>query len=155
MRRSFFPLLLAILVLLGAGAYVGWIFFHKDHHPQLQLVEVPESYLETSDTSSYSVQPIDLKRSFSDDSVLLLFPASQRGHEIFIYDSLNYDRLLFGDRKGAPMFIPSSEGLSAIFGRPVLNHSGLANGKYYVHVTDCNFAGFFEIELEKPLKKPE
>lgn len=151
MRSSFFPVTIAVLVLLGAGSAAAWLFLDRERH--FQKVEIPESYLETTDTSRYSVQPVLLTRNFPDDSILVLFPAGEERSQVFLYDQANYNRLLYGDHHGIPMSQPNSEGYRAVFGRPVLNMSGFPEGKYYVHVTGCNFGGFFQVEIADGEKK--
>ena len=149
MKRSVFPIIIALLVLFSVAGIIGWIFLH--HERQYLKIEIPASYLETTDTSRYSVQPILVNRSSPNDSVLVFFPKEQKKSEIFLYDELNYNRLLFGDHHGMPMFIPDSEGLKAMFDRPVLNFSGFPAGKYYMHVTACDFGGFLQISISDSL----
>lgn len=150
MRRSILPVLIAFLVLIGAGIVASLIFFDRER--QFQKLEIPPSYLETTDTSRYSIQPLLLKRDFPDDSILVLFPADNKHSQIFIYDQKNYKRLLFGDHRGIPLSQPNAAGYAAVYERPVLNLSGFTAGKYYVHVTSCSFGGFLEIELADSLK---
>ncbi|HEU4716181.1 MAG TPA: hypothetical protein VFU15_00020 [Bacteroidia bacterium] len=146
MKSTALPLIIAFLVLAAAGAIVSWAFFHRDR--QLQLVDIPPSYLSSVDTSRFSVQPLVLTREFPDDSVLLIFPANTSLQHIFVYDQKNYNRLLFGDHHGMPLFFADAEGLSAMKGKPVINLSDHPGGKYFIHVTSCNFGGFLQIELE-------
>ncbi|MEO6243143.1 MAG: hypothetical protein ABIQ40_17565 [Bacteroidia bacterium] len=145
MRRSFFPVLLAIMVLFTAGGFVAWILFSRER--ELQKIEIPEAYLEAADTSRFSVTPLILKRVFPDDSLLVFFPKLQSQSRIYLYDQENYNRLLYGDHHAVPSFIPDLEGLKALFGRPVINLSGVPAGKYYVHVTACSFGGFLQINI--------
>lgn len=137
--------MLALIFLLSAGAYAAWVLGNPER--QQQKVEIPSSYLETSDTSRFSLQPVLLSRVSKDDSIMLFFPPDKSGSQIYMYDQKNYNRLLFGDHHGMTIPQPYAEGYAAQFGRPVLNLSGFEQGKYYVHVTSCNFGGFFEIQL--------
>src|SRR4051812_13398235 len=100
MKRSVFPIIIALLVLFSVAGIIAWIFLH--HERQYLKIEIPASYLETTDSSRYSVQPIIINRSLPDDSVLVFFPKEQKKSEIFLYDQLNYNRLLFGDHHGIP-----------------------------------------------------
>lgn len=150
MRRSFLPILIALFVLFAAGGYVVWIVFSKER--QFQKVEIPEAYLETVDTSRFSVTPLTLIRSLPDDSVLVFFPKQESKSQVFLYDQVNYNRLLFGDHHGIPLFLPDSEGLKAMFGRSVINFSGVPAGKYYMHVTACNFGGFLQLNITDSLQ---
>jgi hypothetical protein len=150
MKRSIFPIIIALIVLFSVGAFVLSTLFR--HQRQLVKIEIPPSYLETTDTSRFSVQPIVLNRGLKDDSVLVFFPKKQVKSEIFLYDQLNYNRLLFGDHHGIPMSIPDEEGLKAIFERPVINFSGFPAGKYYVHVTACDFGGFIQLNIADSLQ---
>jgi hypothetical protein len=145
MRNSLLPVLIAVLILFGAGAFVTWIFLHPERN--FKKIEIPESYLATSDTSRFSLQPVQLERENAGDSIMIFFPEGKSGSQVFLYDHKNYDRLLYGDHHGAPIPQPYAAGYAAQFGRPVLNLSGFAAGKYYIHVTSCNFGGFFEIQL--------
>lgn len=113
----------------------------------IQKIEVPEEYLITLDSSRYSVQSILLERTFSDDSLLLLFPEANRKSEIYLYDRRNYYRLLLGYNDVLTIPQENKEILKALFNRPVVNLSGLEPGKYYVHATACNFGGYFEVEI--------
>jgi hypothetical protein len=149
MKRSVFPIIIALIVLFSVGGIVSWIFLH--HERQFLKIEIPESYLETTDTSRFSVQPIILTRSLPNDSVLILFPKKEKQSEVFLYDQLNYNRLLYGDHHGVPIFVPDAEGLSAMFDRPVINFSGFPSGKYYVHVTACDFGGFLQLNISDSL----
>ncbi len=149
MRRSFFPVFLAIIVLFAAGGYGIWILNSKER--QFHKVEIPETYLETTDTSRFSVTPINLKRNFPDDSLLIFFPKQKIRSQVYLYDQANYQRLLFGDHHGVPVFLPDMEGMKALFGRPVINLSGMPQGKYYVHVTACSFGGFLQLNVSDSL----
>ena len=145
MRRSILPILIAFIVLFSAGAVVIVIFFERER--QFQKIEIPTSYLETADTSRFSVTPILISRSFPDDSLLVFFPKGEKRSQVFLYDQKNYNRLLFGDHHGSPIFLPDLEGMTAIFDRPVINLSGFPSGKYYVHVTACSFGGFLQLNI--------
>ena len=145
MKRTLFPVAIAVLVLAGSGAIVSWVFFSRSR--ELQKIEIPQSYLQTTDTSRFSIQPVLLTRKYFDDSLLLLFPKENKNSQLFVYDQNNYDRLLFGDHKANPRSQRDAEAMHAVFGRSVLNLSSYPAGKYYVHITSCNFGGFFEIEI--------
>lgn len=99
------------------------------------------------DTSRYSIQSIVLDRKFADDSILILFPEENRKSEIYLYDQKNYFRMLLGYTDVVTVPQENKEILNAQFHRPVVNLSGLRSGKYYLHVTACNFGGYFEIDL--------
>ncbi|HTL81755.1 MAG TPA: hypothetical protein VL651_08625 [Bacteroidia bacterium] len=145
MKGAILPIFIAIVILAGVGTVVSWVFFSRSR--ELQKIEIPQSYLETTDTSRFAVQPLYITRKFPDDSLLLLFPKGNSRSQLFIYDQENYNRLLFGDHKGNPKPQRDAQALKAIFGRTVLNLSSYPSGKYYVHVTYCSFGGFFEIEI--------
>ncbi|MDQ3111946.1 MAG: hypothetical protein M3R17_18830 [Bacteroidota bacterium] len=150
MRRSFFPLFIGIAVLLSAGGFVMWNLFSPQR--QLHKIEIPEAYLETTDTSRFSVTPLTINRTFPDDSVLVFFPKQKSSSHIYLYDQANYNRLLFGDHHAVPVFLPDYEGMKAMFGRSVLNLSGMPEGKYYVHVTACSFGGFLQFSIKDSLQ---
>lgn len=152
MRKSILPLLIALIVLFAAGGFVTWMFFFTRER-QYQKVEIPPSWLETADSSRYSVQPVALWRSYPDDSIMVFFPPLENGSQVYLYDQKNYNRLLFGDHHGIPVSTPNAEGYKAVYGRPVINLSGFDTGKYYLHVTSCNYGGFFEIQLLDSLRK--
>ncbi|MBI3509387.1 MAG: hypothetical protein HY064_01900 [Bacteroidetes bacterium] len=145
MKRTFFPIVIAVIVLVTAGAVVLWVFFSKER--EFQKIEIPGSYLELTDSSRFALQPILIVRKFPDDSILVLFPGSENHSQVFLYDQKNYNRLLFGDHKGEPVIQSVDEGLSALMNRKVINLSNYKSGKYYVHATACNFGGFLELEL--------
>src|SRR5687767_3534097 len=100
MKGSLVPIVIALLVFLGVGTVVSWVFFKRERH--FHKVEVPPSWLENADTSRFSVQPVLLGRNFPDDSVLMFFPEENKRSQIYIYDQKNYNRLLFGDHRGQP-----------------------------------------------------
>ena len=145
MLRKSFPFLLAFFVL----GFAAWFVFSEVFARQrgVQKIEVPESYLETMDSSRYSVQSILLERAFPDDSLLILFPEENRSSEFYLYDRKNYTRLLLGYHDVVTVPQENREILNAAFHRPVVNLSGLDPGKYYLHVTACIFGGYFEIEI--------
>ncbi len=150
MRKSFLPIFIAITVLLAAGSYVSWILFSKER--QLQKIEIPESYLGTSDTSRFSVTPVVLNRVSKEDSILVFFPKQRSRSQVYIYDQANYNRILYGDHHGVPIFLGDLEGLTAIYGRPVINLSGFPSGKYYVHITACDFGGFLQLNISDSIR---
>jgi hypothetical protein len=150
MRRSFWPVFIAVVVLFSAGGLVLWTLFGKTRH--LQKVEIPASFLETTDTSRFSVTPLLLKRNFPDDSLLIFFPKQETRSQVYVYDQANYNRLLFGDHHGTPVFLPDLQGMTALFGRPVVNLSGFPQGKYYIHVTACDFGGFLQMNISDSLR---
>lgn len=145
MLRKTFPFLLAFAVL----AITAWIVISELTSRQrgVQKIEVPESYLETMDTSRYSIQSILLERKYPDDSLLILFPEGNRESQFYVYDQKNYSRLLLGYTDVVTVPQENKEILKARLHRPVVNLSGLKAGKYYLHVTECNFGGYFEIEI--------
>lgn len=145
MRRSIIPILLAFIVLLGVGWYVLSEVFDRER--SIQKVEVPEEYLETLDSSRYSIQSILLERVFTDDSILILFPESNKKSMVYLYDQKNYFRLLLGYKDVSTIPQENKDILMAVLNRPVVNLSGLKAGKYYLHATSCNFGGYFEITL--------
>jgi hypothetical protein len=145
MRRSILPISIALIICLSAGLLAAWVFFGRERH--FRKVDIPVAWLETIDTSRFSVQPIRLDRSFPDDSVLVFLPGENSRGQIYLYDQKNYQRLLYGDHHAIPLSQPNAAGYAALFGQPVLNLSNFATGKYYVHVTSCNYAGFLQIEL--------
>jgi hypothetical protein len=144
LRRSF-PFLIAFAVL----AFIGWFVITEMSVRQrgVQKIEVPESYLETLDTSRYSIQGILLQRKYPDDSLLILFPENNRESQLYVYDQKNYSRMLLGYTDVITVPQESKDILKARMQRPVVNLSGLPAGKYYLHVTECNFGGYFEIEI--------
>jgi hypothetical protein len=150
MRRSFWPVFIAVAVLFSAGGLVWWTLFGKTRH--FQKVEIPAAFLETTDTSRFSVTPLLLKRNFPDDSLLIFFPKQERRSQVYVYDQANYNRLLFGDHRGTPVFLPDLQGMTALFGRPVVNLSGFPQGKYYIHVTACDFGGFLQMNISDSLR---
>lgn len=145
MLRKSFPFIVAF-VILGIAAW--FVISEVMTRPrQVQKIEVPESYLETMDTSRYSIQSILLERQYPDDSLLILFPEENRNSEFYLYDQKNYLRMLLGYKDFVTVPQENKEILNARMHRPVVNLSGLPEGKYYLHVTACNFGGYFEIEI--------
>lgn len=143
--------MLAVVVLFAAGGLVAWILFSRER--QLRKIEIPEAYLEAADTSRFSITPLTLTRSYPDDSLLIFFPKRENSRsQVYLYDQENYNRLLFGDHRGVPVFLPDLEGMKAMFGRPVINLSGVPAGKYYVHVTACSFGGFLQLNVSDSLR---
>ena len=145
MIRKYLPVVAAVIIFLLAAWFVFTEVMRRERF--VQKVEIPAEYLETLDTSRYSVQSIILERAYPDDSLLLLFPESNRESQVYLYDQKNYFRLLLGssDVNTVPQYY--KEYLKAVYQRPVVNLSNLPEGKYYMHATECNFGGFFEIEI--------
>lgn len=148
MLRKSFPFLIA-LVILGITAWfvLGELFTRQRG---VQKIEVPDTYLETMDTSRYSIQSILLERKYADDSLLILFPEANSESKFYVYDQKNYFRLLLGYTDVITIPQENKEILKARMHRPVVNLSGLKAGKYYLHITKCNFGGYFEIEIADP-----
>lgn len=145
MLRKSFPFVLAFAVLAVIGWFVLSELFKRERG--VQKIEVPGSYLETMDTSRYSIQSIFLERKYPDDSLLILFPEDNRESQFYVYDQKNYSRMLIGYTDVMTIPQEMKEILKAQLQRPVVNLSGLPAGKYYLHVTGCNFGGYFEIEI--------
>lgn len=143
--NRYFPFIIAFAVF----AVAAWFVFAETLNRQrcVQKIEVPEEYLNTLDSSRYSVQSLLLERTYQDDSLLMLFPEANRKSEIYLYDRRNYYRLLLGYNDVVTIPQENKEILRALFNRPVVNLSGLEPGKYYVHATACNFGGYFEVEI--------
>jgi len=143
--NRYFPVILAFVVL----AIAAWFVFSESMNRErcVQKIEVPEEYLNTLDSSRYSVQSLLLERTYTDDSLLMLFPEANRKSEIYLYDRRNYYRMLLGYNDVVTIPQENKEILRALFSRPVVNLSGLEPGKYYVHATACNFGGYFEVEI--------
>lgn len=149
MFRKVFPFLLAFTVL----GFTAWYVYTELSARQrsVQKIEVPESYLETMDTSRYGIQGILLERKFPDDSLLILFPKNNKESQCYVYDQKNYLRILLGYPSVVTIPQENKEILKARMQRPVVNLSGLPAGKYYLHITKCNFGGYFEIEIADAL----
>lgn len=147
LRRSF-PFIVAIIIL----AFVGWYIVAEimSRPRSVQKIEVPESYLMTMDTSRYSIQSLVLERKHADDSLLILFPEANRQSDFYVYDQKNYNRMLLGYSDIVAVPQENKDILNARMHRPVVNLSGLQAGKYYLHVTACNFGGYFEIQIVDP-----
>lgn len=143
--NRYFPFIIAFAVF----AVAAWFVVAETLNRQrcVQKIEVPEEYLNTLDSSRYSVQSLLLERTYHDDSLLMLFPEANRKSEIYLYDRRNYYRLLLGYNDVVTIPQENKEILRALFNRPVVNLSGLEAGKYYVHATACNFGGYFEVEI--------
>jgi hypothetical protein len=148
MKIGFIPLLLIFLV-LAAVAYMAWMVLRPER--RTLRVRVPESYLTITDTSRFSLYPIEVPRKQLDDSVLVIFPKSVRNSAVYLYDSLNYQRLLANDKRARPML--QTAGLAERVGSPTLNLSRQKAGSYYAHLTSCSYGGFFEIQLAAPLQQ--
>jgi hypothetical protein len=147
LRRSF-PFIIAIIIL----AFVGWYIVTEimSRPRNVQRIEVPESYLMTMDSSRYSIQSLVLERKYNDDSLLILFPEANRRSDFYLYDQKNYNRMLLGYSDIVVVPQENKDILDARMHRPVVNLSGLQSGKYYLHVTACNFGGYFEIQIVDP-----
>jgi hypothetical protein len=143
--NRYFPIFIAF----GVFAVAAWFVFAETMNRQrcVQKIEVPEEYLNTLDSSRYSVQSLIVERTYHDDSLLMLFPEANRKSEIYLYDRRNYYRLLLGYNDVVTIPQENKEILRALFNRPVVNLSGLEAGKYYIHATSCNFGGYFEVEV--------
>jgi len=145
MLRKSFPFVVAFIILGITAWFVLSELFSRQRG--VQKIEVPETYLATMDTSRYSIQGILLERKYPDDSLLILFPESNNESQFYVYDQKNYYRLLLGYTDVVTIPQENKDILKARMHRPVVNLSGLKPGKYYLHVTQCNFGGYFEIEI--------
>jgi hypothetical protein len=132
-----------ILAVLACVGYMVWKIFQPERN--VIRINIPESYLNNTDTSRFSLYPIAVSRKKSDDSILVFFPVVERRASLFVYDSLNYQLLMHGDKRARPLLQP--HGLRERTGKPTLNLSRLQNGSYFAHLTSCNYGGFFEIQL--------
>src|SRR5688500_16413407 len=119
MLRKTFPIILAVAVL----GVVGWyVYTELNSRPRsVQKIEVPESYLETMDTSRYSIQSLVLQRNYIDDSLLILFPEANRKSEFYLYDQKNYNRMLLGYSDVVIVPQENKDILNARMHRPVVN----------------------------------
>jgi hypothetical protein len=140
---------LPFIIAFAVFAVAAWFVLDETMNRQrcVQKIEVPEEYLNTLDSSRYSVQSLLLERTYRDDSLLMIFPEANRKSEIYLYDRRNYYRLLLGYNDVVAIPQENKEILKALLNRPVVNLSGLEPGKYYVHATSCNFGGYFEVEI--------
>ena len=145
MLRKSLPFVLAFIVLGITAWFVLTEVFSRQRG--VQKIEVPETYLETMDTSRYSIQSILLERAYPDDSLLILFPENNSESQFYVYDQKNYNRMLLGYHDIVTIPQENKDILKARMHRPVVNLSGLSPGKYSLHVTGCNFGGYFEIEI--------
>ncbi|MGL4599555.1 MAG: hypothetical protein ACRCYO_18670 [Bacteroidia bacterium] len=124
---------------------MAWKIFQPERN--VIRINIPESYLNNTDTSRFSLYPVAVERKKTDDSILVLFPVSERRASLFVYDSLNYQWLMRGDKRARPLL--QTQGLRERTGKPTLNLSRLKNGSYFAHLTSCNYGGFFEIQLHQ------
>ncbi|TND05078.1 MAG: hypothetical protein FD123_3698 [Bacteroidetes bacterium] len=143
--RVFFTILILLFV-AGVASFSAWLLLHDDR--RLIKAEVPDDYLDTSDTSRFNTYPISLVRGKKSDSVLVIFPST--GSEgmnvsLLVYDSLQYAILMDGNRTAKPL--EAATRLSRILREPLVNLSSLPDGSYFARLSSSNYSGFIHIKL--------
>lgn len=144
MRSRLSPMVvLLLLIAIGVIAVSAWLLLKRDR--QISIFEVPATYIETVDTSRFSVLPFQISRFAKEDSVMVRFPKDALKYGLFLYDSVQYHRMMSGEHNISPMTQNDLE--AQLLGRPQLNLSRLPDGTYYAHLTQCNFQGYFALHL--------
>jgi uncharacterized membrane protein len=140
---------LLIIVVLGVIATAVYYFTRANEAVRaVQVVNIPETFLQTADTSRFDMQQVDIVRNSNNDSLIVLFPFSDSKVKPYMYNEFNY-KLISGYRsKVYPVNQPYSDMIRSITGKPNLNLSRLKEGVYYVHLTGCNYTGFFKIAVK-------
>ncbi|MCU0434010.1 MAG: hypothetical protein MUC87_11190 [Bacteroidia bacterium] len=136
---------IGLVLLLVVCGWAGWLFL-RDKPPVLR-VEIPEELVNLSEPSKFDVQPVDLKRNKFGDQLQVFFPAVKRETRVSVYTEQNYRRLMQETGQVSPLYLTDAEQLRAVHGRPVLNFSNLPDGSYYVHLSSCNYGGYFCFRL--------
>jgi hypothetical protein len=139
------PVFAGVLLLLAASGWAGWLLLREK--PPVLRVEIPEALLNLTEPSKFDVQPVDLKRKQFGDQLLVFFPEVKRETRVSIYTEGNYKRLIQDLGKASSLYLADAEHLRAVHGRPVLNFSLLPDGNYYVHLSSCNYGGYFCFRL--------
>lgn len=140
---------LLIIVVLGVIATAVYYFTRANEAVRaVQVINIPETFLQTADTSRFDMQQVDIVRNSNNDSLVVLFPFADSKVKPYMYNEFNY-KLISGYRsKVYPVNQPYSDMIRSITGKPNLNLSRLKEGTYYVHLTGCNYTGFFKIAVK-------
>lgn len=145
MKSNRVPLFIGIFLLLAVMGWLGWLLL-REKPPVLQ-VEIPEALINLSEPSRFDVQPVDLKRNKFGDQLRVLFPKVKRETHVSVFTEGNYKRLIQDLGQATPLYLADAEHLRVLHGRPVLNFSTLPDGNYYVHLSSCNYGGYFCFRL--------
>ncbi|MCE2773024.1 MAG: hypothetical protein LW750_06255 [Bacteroidetes bacterium] len=145
--------LLMLFVALGSIGTTAYFFWHANQSIRaVQLINITETMLQTADTSRFDMQQVNIVRNSPSDSLVVLFPFDNSKVQPYMYDEFNFALISDYRSQVYPVNQPYSEMIRSITGKPNLNMSRLKEGVYYVHVTGCNYTGFFKIALKNSLQ---
>lgn len=108
---------------------------------------VTDSYMEGCETGKGNCKPIVLTRHSLQDSIRVVFPSGGTQSDVYLYAA---DTAFTKWMKGGPSDQPQPLRHDRKFagqGQPILDLTGLADGKYFPHMLSCNVGGFLEVAI--------
>jgi hypothetical protein len=150
MKSTRIFVLIGVVLLALVLGWFGWLLFREKKTET--RIEIPAELINLSEPSRFDVQPVNLKRNKFGNQLLVFFPKVKRETRVSVYTEANYKRLIQDLGQVKPLYLADAEHLRAVHGRPVLNFSVLPDGNYYVHLSSCNYGGYFCFRLSTVAK---
>jgi hypothetical protein len=113
---------------------------------------VTDGYMEECETGKGECKPIVLKRHSLQDSLRVVFPSGGTQSDVYLYAAdTAFIKWIEGGPSDQPQPLRRDRKLAGQ-GPPILDLTGLGDGKYFPHMLSCNVGGFFEVRIETDKK---
>ena len=110
--------------------------------------EITKDYLLGCETGRANCPPIDIRRQSQSENITLYFLIRANRTIINLYDS-TYP-IYIARHFNEDSIRSIREGFVNIEGKPSLNLTGLADGKYYIHILGDDVGGLFQVSIKTP-----
>jgi len=108
--------------------------------------------MEGCETGKGDCKPVVLIRQSLQDSIKVVFPIGGTASSVFIYPDTSYIKWMRGKQSDQPTPL-RNDNKNFSEGNPVLDLTGLPDGKYIPHMYSCGLGGSFELVIKTEPKK--
>jgi hypothetical protein len=109
------------------------------------------NYMEGCETGKGDCKPVEMKRHYLHDIVKVIFPNGGTQSSVYLYRDTAFTKWMKGKPLDQPKPLRHDQKVAGQ-GNPVLDLTGLPDGKYTSQMLSCGVGGTFEltIKTEKP-----
>ena len=140
------------LLLTGISALFLQLNFAQAQSDNKIVHKVEFNYMEGCETGKGDCKPVILIRQSLQDSIKVVFPIGGTASSVQIYPDTSFIRWIRGKPTAQPTPLRNDNKRFGE-GNPVLDLTGLPDGKYRPHMLSCNVGGTFELIIKTEPKK--
>jgi len=114
--------------------------------------KVEFNYMEGCETGKGDCKPVVLIRQSLQDSIKVIFPIGGTASSVHIYPDTSFIRWIRGNPSDQPTPL-RNDNKTFSEGNPILDLTGLPDGKYIPHMSSCNLGASFEVIIKTEPQK--